>query len=63
MLQLGEDFPCPLDDGLWDACQPRDFDAVAPVGRPGDQAAEKDDFPVPLPNGDVHGMHTGDFAF
>ena len=41
MLQLGEDFPGPLDDGLWDARQTRNFDAVAPVGRSGDQAAEE----------------------
>ena len=49
LLQLGEDFPGPLDDGLWDARQTRNFDAVAPVGRSGDQAAEEDDFPVPFP--------------
>ncbi|MFR0875845.1 MAG: hypothetical protein ACLSHC_15645 [Bilophila wadsworthia] len=34
----------PLDDG-WDARQMRNFDAVAPVGRSGDQSAEEDDFP------------------
>lgn len=49
--------------GCGTPASPRDFDAVAPVGRSGDQAAEEDDFPVPFPDGDVHGVYTGDLAF
>ena len=59
IFEVGQDFPCSLEDGLGETGQPRNLDAVALVGGAGDDFAEEDDVVVPFADCDVAISHTG----
>ncbi len=59
LLQLHQDFPCPLDDLLGQSRQLRHLDAIAPVGSSRDQLMEEEDLILPFLDGDVEILHAG----
>ena len=50
---MGEDLFCAVDDGLGEAGEAGDLDAVGFISRSGEDFAEEDDVFIPLAHGDV----------
>lgn len=55
--QFGKQLAGALQNGLGDASEPRDMDAVGPVGSTFDDAVQEDDLVFPFADGDVEIAH------